>query len=131
MFDAGLAILCACLPTLNAPMTGINANAFIRSVRSALSIESLRSRGSGGTIFKDTQYPKYARSLSNGTSTSSRAKITNASFRKDLNPDCGVETHVMSDLERRPDVPEGQIFVQRELAQWQLSCSGKDGEAFK
>jgi hypothetical protein len=43
MFEAGLAIIAVCLPTLNTHLKKVNAMAMIRSVRSMVSISSLRS----------------------------------------------------------------------------------------
>jgi hypothetical protein len=46
MFEAGLAIIAVCLPTLNTHLKKMNATAMIRSVRSMVSINSLRSGNS-------------------------------------------------------------------------------------
>ena len=117
IFEAGLAIVVTCLPTLNSLIARVDATAFIRSVRSALSIESLRSRNSPSGSSKGTHYAAHHSASGDGASTSSQIKITASSFRQDLDPEHGLETHVMSNLDRRPDVPEGKIFVRQELEQ--------------
>ncbi|KAF2121026.1 hypothetical protein BDV96DRAFT_595409 [Lophiotrema nucula] len=44
IFEVGLAIIAVCLPTLNAHLRKMDASSIIRSVRSVISLHSLRSR---------------------------------------------------------------------------------------
>ena len=116
MLEAGLAVIVACLPTLNFLFGKAGPATLMRSIRSMLSLHSIRSNHSNGS---GSNGRKYGRQLNDNdtSSTSSAAGITKIHDARGSG--VGVETHVMRDLEaQHPPMPRnGQIAVHSEMDQ--------------
>lgn len=108
--EAGIAVIVACLPTLNFLLGKRQLTSLINSIRSAISLESIRSNRSRQS------HNATAPTIQDNISTSSQAQIvkTSTSLSRAQEDDAfGVEAHAMVNLEARPHVPPGKIFVQR------------------
>lgn len=83
MFEAGLAIIASCLPTLNSLLNKMNVSKIILSVRSMMSLHSLRSVNSQHT----------PSSADDTCSTSSQAKIARSPTVGDKNGHYGTDVY--------------------------------------
>lgn len=96
MFEAGLAIIAVCLPTLNSLFRRMDALSILRSVRSLISLHSNRSDHGGAE-----SYTSGTRVRDENRSTSSELKMVNSHNveEKDKSKEYKHETYRMDDLE--------------------------------
>lgn len=112
MFEAGLAIIAVCLPTINALFRKMNASSILRSVRSLMSLHSLRS--DHGSLNSSTHGASVS---SENILTSTPLKMVHLSTSEERSPDYGAEACAMHDLEQGSQLASGQIRVQNDVIQ--------------
>ena len=102
MLEMGLAVIVACLPTLqsllrkNWPRDLLHS---IRSVFTARLLPSLTSQSHKIGSLDDT----------------SSASHTSFAHGEPAGSNFGVESYAMTDFEMRPDLPDGKIFLQSDI----------------
>lgn len=96
MFEAGLAIIAVCLPTLNSLFHRMDALSILRSVRSLISLNSNRSNHDG-----TESYTSGARVRDDDASASSKLKKVHSHNveERDRSDEYRHETYRMADLE--------------------------------
>ncbi|KAI9685352.1 MAG: hypothetical protein M1822_004483 [Bathelium mastoideum] len=118
MFEAGLAIIVICLPTINFLFARLDAVTWLHSIRSMLSLNSVHSRSGDSSNASHAYHRTRDPSLSaDNTSTSSQLKIIPALNKvgRYETRRYGVETYIMQDLEN-PAVPNySQTKVQNDV----------------
>ena len=118
MLEAGLALIACCLPTLNALLIQKSVDSIVRSVRSAISLGSLRpdgTRGSGGS--KKSNGSKGSKG-GHGFSKTTEDNESHTAIVYD-NSHNDLESHAMADASRasREDTESnrGKIWVNHSL----------------
>jgi hypothetical protein len=113
MIEMGVAMVAACLPTLRPLFYGVSLESIINSVRSMISLQSIRS-GSG------KHSASYARNTRGQTSSNDSIAVITQTNGSDRN-DEWMEIHTMGDVTSNRDdyspPGEGKIGVRKEVEQ--------------
>lgn len=95
----GVAVIVACLPPLRPLLHGVSFESVIRSLRSKVSLHSLRNRNS--------REGKKAGSLSNASVVAFAGLASSAGHDgRNGNGDADVQTYIMSDMKHGQATPE-------------------------
>lgn len=96
MIQMGMAVTVACLPTLGPLFRGVSLEGIIRSIRSTISLHSLRSRGSNGSYKGNNNGPKTSSSESVAAIAGAAIYMGQSNGQRAADPD--VQTIIMGDL---------------------------------
>lgn len=100
MIQMGVAVIVACLPTLRPLFHGLSVESVVRSIRSAVSLHSMRSKGS-----QEGNHKAGSISSKSVAAFADPAPIAGHG-RGDRNGDTNVQTYIMSNFDHRQATSE-------------------------
>ena len=120
IIEASLNIVAACLPTLGPLLAKFSLESVVRSVRSAISLHSIRSRGSSNTKHSSSSRTAKSKNTELDTGSMSSAAAIHPAIGLDMYPSNAVETEVFAEpgMQGKSDatqLPNNRIMVEHAM----------------